>query len=90
MQFRDRPPAISPGEKTAALVNIACCQAQAGAEENISNGLVALAGALEAGYDDFRQLRGDPDLAPLRADARFEGLLKRFEKRGFGALFKSV
>ena len=29
-------------------------------------------GCLELGYDDFAQLRSDPDLAPLRADERFE------------------
>ena len=51
---------------------------------NVKNGLIALAGCLEAGYDDFQQLRGDPDLAPLRADDKFDGLLARFEPRGGG------
>lgn len=43
------------------------------------------------GYRNFAQLRADPDLAPLRADPRFEGLLSRFERseapKGFLGLF---
>lgn len=76
-RYRDKPRLISDGERSAALFNIACCHAQLG---DTRAGLVALAGCLELGYDDFRQLRSDPDLAPLREDERFEGLLKRFEK----------
>ncbi|KXZ53442.1 hypothetical protein GPECTOR_7g1340 [Gonium pectorale] len=41
---------------------------------------------LELGYDDFAQLRSDPDLEPLRKDERFEGLLKRFERPSSGPL----
>jgi len=48
-------------------------------------------GCLEAGYEDFKQCRSDPDLAALRADDRFEGLMLRFEPRRpqgfFGGLF---
>jgi hypothetical protein len=48
-----------------------------------------------AGYRgpvEFRQLRTDPDLEALRADARFEGLIARFERKqpeksGFLGLF---
>ncbi|GFR49541.1 hypothetical protein Agub_g11585 [Astrephomene gubernaculifera] len=76
-RYRDRPPQASDGERAAALFNAACCQAQLG---DMRAGLVALAGCLEAGYDDFQQLRSDPDLAPLRGDERFEGLLRRFER----------
>ncbi|KAG2433687.1 hypothetical protein HXX76_008057 [Chlamydomonas incerta] len=76
-RYRDKPRLISDGERSAALFNIACCQAQLG---DVRAGLVALAGCLELGYDDFAQLRTDPDLTPLRADERFEGLMKRFEK----------
>lgn len=36
---------------------------------------------MRAGYRDFRQLRGDPDLEALRADERFEGLMRRFERQ---------
>ncbi|KAG2484031.1 hypothetical protein HYH03_017121 [Edaphochlamys debaryana] len=76
-RYRDKPRLISDGEKSAALFNIACAWAQLG---EARNGLIALAGCLELGYDDFAQLRSDPDLAPLRKDERFEGLLKRFER----------
>lgn len=84
-RWRDKPAAISDGEKIAALYNIACCQAQLG---NTQNGLIALAGALEAGYTNFQQIQSDPDLNPLRADPKFEGLIKKFDK-GFMNLFKS-
>ncbi|GLC45823.1 hypothetical protein PLESTB_001151700 [Pleodorina starrii] len=76
-RFKDKPRLISDGERSAALFNIACCQAQLG---DLRSGLVAMAGCLELGYDDFAQLRSDPDLEPLRQDERFEGLLKRFER----------
>jgi tetratricopeptide (TPR) repeat protein len=90
-RFRDKPPQISDGEKMAALYNIACCQSQLGQPENIQNGLIALAGCLESGYDNFNQLRSDPDLENLRKDDKFEGLLKRFEKpKGFLGLFNSL
>lgn len=90
-RFRDKPPQISDGEKMAALYNIACCQSQLGEPENIQNGLIALAGCLESGYDNFNQLRSDSDLENLRKDAKFEGLLKRFEKpKGFLGLFNSL
>ncbi|KAI7843557.1 hypothetical protein COHA_002799 [Chlorella ohadii] len=89
-RWRDKPPALSTGELTAALYNIACCRSRLG---DIDNGLVALAGCVEQGYRDFYQLRSDPDLEALRADERFEGLLRRFErqetqeKKGFLGLF---
>ena len=89
-RFRDKPNLISNGEKMAALYNIACCQSRlAAAEEDaekksahIQNGLVALAGCLECGYDDFNQIRSDDDLAVLRTSEKFEGLVQRFDRRG--------
>ena len=38
---RDKPPAISNGEKQAALYNIACCHSRMG---NLQDGLLALKG----------------------------------------------
>ena len=89
-RFRDRPPTLSDGEKIAVMYNIACCQSSLGQPDNIENGLMAIAGVLEAGYDNFNQLQTDPDLANLRADPRFQGLLSRFQRKsqgGFGSFF---
>lgn len=89
-RWRDKPPALSEGELTSALYNIACCRSQQG---DVDNGLTAIAGAVEQGYRNFAQLRADPDLQALRADPRFEGVMKRFErpssgeKKGFLGLF---
>ena len=97
-RFRDKPRLISDGEKIAALYNIACCQSQLAAlategeeakSQCIHNGLVALAGCLEAGYDDFQQVRSDADLEMLRTSDKFDGLLRRFERSGgFMNIFK--
>ena len=75
MSRRDKPKLISAGEKQAALFNVACCYSRLG---QAREGLAALAGCLEAGYEDAGQLRSDPDLEFLRQDERFEGLLQRF------------
>lgn len=48
-RFRDKPKQLSDGERIAIMYNIACCQAQLNEEENIQNGLIAIAGCLEAG-----------------------------------------
>jgi hypothetical protein len=90
-RFRDKPPTLSDGERIACMFNLACCQARLGEEENIENGLMAIAGCLEAGYNDWQQLRTDPDLENLRKDERFEGLMQKFERKsggGFGNFFK--
>ena len=91
-RFRDKPNLISNGEKMAALYNIACCQSRMAAttedeEERaacIQNGLVALAGALEAGYDDFTQVRTDEDFEMLKTSEKFEGLVSGFQRKGQG------
>ena len=45
-RWRDKPPALSTGELTSALYNIACCRSQLG---DIENGLIAMSGAVEQG-----------------------------------------
>eukprot|EP00889_Picochlorum_renovo_P007156 jgi/Picre1/34186/NNA_001660.t1 len=73
----------------AALYNIACCQSRLAQDEEdaeerdarIQNSLIALAGCLEAGYDNFDQIRSDDDFALLRGEEKFEGLVSRFEKK---------
>lgn len=86
---RDKPKLISEGERQAALFNIACCYSRLG---QAREGLAALAGCLEAGYQDGDQLRADPDLAFLREDERFEGLLQcfRLAQPGGGGFFGSL
>jgi hypothetical protein len=88
-RFRDKPPQLTDGERIACMYNLACCQSRLGEEENIQNGLMAIAGCLEAGYDDFQQLQNDPDLENLRKNDRFTGLLAKFQKKnnGFGSFF---
>mmetsp|Transcript_9783 Transcript_9783/g.24908 ORF Transcript_9783/g.24908 Transcript_9783/m.24908 type:complete len:215 (+) Transcript_9783:125-769(+) len=81
-RFRDKPPAPSEGEKMAALYNIACCQSKMG---DMDTALAAFAGALEKGFEDIATARSDPDLAQLREDERFEGLLARLAPAATGS-----
>jgi len=74
---RDKPAIASDGEKISAYYNIACCLSRTG---NIHDGLLALLEALQMGYEDFDQLRQDPDLEAIRADTKFEPLMQRFQK----------
>lgn len=76
-QYRDKPAIASDGEKISAYYNIACCLSRTG---NIHDGLLALLEALQMGYEDFDQLRQDPDLEAIRADSKFEPLMSRFQK----------
>jgi len=55
----------------SALYNIACCHSRL---DDARNGLIALAGALEAGFDDFATARSDADLATLRYALRFSSV----------------
>ena len=77
MYRRDKPPIPSDGEKISAFYNIACCLSRTG---NTNDGLMALFEALQMGYEDFDQIRKDPDLEGLTTDHKFEKLLQRFQK----------
>lgn len=74
---RDKPAVASDGEKISAYYNIACCLSQTG---NTHDGLLALLEALQMGYEDFQQIRSDPDLEALRSDPKFEPMIGRFQK----------
>lgn len=71
---------VSLNEQIAIHYNCACCHARLG---DTQAGLVSLVRAMEAGYDDYDNVRGDADIASLRADSRFEGIMARFEPSGF-------
>ncbi|CAL5224279.1 g6941 [Coccomyxa viridis] len=86
-QFRDKPPAISNGEKQAALYNIACCHSRMG---NLQDGLLALKGCLEAGYEDYQQIREDPDLEGIRGDSRFQSLISKYAKSNGNGFFGNM
>ncbi|XP_021747308.1 protein MET1, chloroplastic-like [Chenopodium quinoa] len=64
-------------EASVASYNVACCYSKL---NQIQAGLSALEDALEEGYEDFKRIRTDPDLANLRATAEFDTLLKRFDE----------
>ncbi|KAJ9697683.1 hypothetical protein PVL29_007009 [Vitis rotundifolia] len=66
-----------PNEASAASYNVACCYSKL---NQIQAGLSALEDALEAGYEDFKTIRTDPDLANIRKSEEFEPLLKRFDE----------
>ncbi|KAJ9183165.1 hypothetical protein P3X46_007067 [Hevea brasiliensis] len=66
-----------PNEASVASYNVACCYSKL---NQIKAGLSALEDAMLAGFEDFKRIRTDPDLACLRASEEFEPLLKRFDE----------
>ncbi|XVF37792.1 hypothetical protein REPUB_Repub20aG0041200 [Reevesia pubescens] len=66
-----------PDEASVASYNVACCYSKL---NQIQAGLSALEDALQAGFEDFKRIRTDPDLANLKTSKEFETLLKRFDE----------
>ncbi|GAB4835097.1 uroporphyrin-III C-methyltransferase [Ancistrocladus abbreviatus] len=64
-------------EASVASYNVACCYSKL---NQTQAGLSALEDALEAGFEDFKRIRTDPDLANIRTSEEFEQLLKRFDE----------
>ncbi|KAL0389807.1 UNVERIFIED_CONTAM: protein MET1, chloroplastic [Sesamum calycinum] len=64
-------------EAAVASYNVACCYAKL---NQIQAGLSALEDAMEAGFEDFKRIRTDPDLANIRTSDDFEPLLKKFDE----------
>ena len=67
----------TPDEASVASYNVACCYSQL---NQLKAGLAALEDALEAGFEDFKRVRTDPDLSNLRTLEEFEPLVKRFDE----------
>lgn len=61
------------------LYNAACVHALGGRTDEA---LASLEAAIDAGFDDGRHMRADPDLASLRSHPRFESLLGRLGRNG--------
>ncbi|XP_020095820.1 uncharacterized protein LOC109715296 [Ananas comosus] len=68
---------LEPEEASVASYNVACCYSKL---NQVEAALSALEDAMEAGYEDFKRIRSDPDLANLRASKEFEPLMKKFDE----------
>ncbi|KAL9329510.1 hypothetical protein ACSQ67_004513 [Phaseolus vulgaris] len=66
-----------PEETAVASYNVACCYSKL---NQIQAALSSLEEALNSGFEDFKRLRTDPDLANARASEEFDPLLKRFDE----------
>ncbi|XP_073006237.1 protein MET1, chloroplastic [Typha latifolia] len=66
-----------PEEASIASYNVACCYSKL---NQIQAGLSALEDAMQAGYEEFKTIRNDPDLANLRASEEFEPLMKNYDE----------
>lgn len=79
---------VSLNEQIAIHYNCACCYARL---DDTQSGLVSLVRAMEAGYDDYDNIKTDADIQPLRDDARFAGILAKFEPQGvLGGVFAAL
>ncbi|XP_045825623.1 protein MET1, chloroplastic [Trifolium pratense] len=66
-----------PEEAAVASYNVACCYSKL---NQIKAALSSLEEALKSGFEDFKRIRTDPDLANARASPEFDPLLKRFDE----------
>ena len=64
-------------EASIASYNVACCYSKL---NQIQAGLSALKDALQAGYEDFKRIRTDPDLENLRKSEEFDPLVKQYDE----------
>ncbi|KAL4591268.1 hypothetical protein LXL04_004226 [Taraxacum kok-saghyz] len=64
-------------ESSVASYNVACCYSKL---NQIQAGLSALEDAMQAGFEDFKRIRADPDLENIRKSEGFESLMKKFDE----------
>lgn len=67
---------LQPGNYIV-LYNLACVRA---AQQDVTGGADLLLEAIENGFDDLRQLRRDPSLAPLRQDPRIAKVMESWDE----------
>jgi len=73
LEWAERALALDP-QDSGVLYNVACAYAQCGLDDKA---LDCLHHAIEAGFGHKEWLENDSDLDPLRADPRFDSLLKK-------------
>lgn len=66
-----------PEISAVASYNVACCYSKL---NQIKVALSALGDALKDGFEDFKRIRTDPDLANVRETEEFESLLKKYDE----------
>ncbi|KZV37767.1 hypothetical protein F511_31149 [Dorcoceras hygrometricum] len=66
-----------PQESAVASYNVACCYSNL---NQVKAALSALDDALKVGFEDFKRIRTDPDLANVRETEEFETLLKKYDE----------
>ncbi|KAL3688538.1 hypothetical protein R1sor_014847 [Riccia sorocarpa] len=64
-------------ESRVACYNVACCYSKL---NQVEAGLSALGDAMEYGFEDYKSVREDPDLANLRASPNFTPLLNKYDE----------
>lgn len=64
-------------EAAITLYNIACCRSKLG---QVKEGLKALEDAMEAGFEDYKKIRQDPDLATIRNTDEFDDLINKYDE----------
>jgi hypothetical protein len=65
-------------EMQAAHYNMACAHAQLG---QASDAVANLKVAFDYGFDNYATVRGDPDLAVIRATPQFEKLMQQYNPK---------
>eukprot|EP00252_Welwitschia_mirabilis_P017065 TRINITY_DN37933_c0_g1_i1.p1 TRINITY_DN37933_c0_g1~~TRINITY_DN37933_c0_g1_i1.p1 ORF type:complete len:343 (+),score=73.08 TRINITY_DN37933_c0_g1_i1:146-1174(+) len=64
-------------EVAVTSYNVACCYSRL---NQVEAGLSALEDAMKAGFENYKKIRNDPDLANLRASEKFKPLLDKYDE----------
>jgi hypothetical protein len=64
-------------EEAVSSYNVTCCYSKL---NQIDAGLQALEEAMEAGFDDYKTVREDPDLATLQNSPGFTLLITKYDE----------